>query len=652
MTVANAPHSGLVVFAFALAITVVAFVYGANYLNFLQFSQDFNPVHFAKLYVHNDMPSLDDSEVGTNARTYGLVSMYFWLAVVAEAIWTDGAYVVYALYTLASVPFFAFAFFCLGRAYIGSALGGIAFVGMIAAMDAAIYRLNLGYGFSLFNFAYVNDFTLAFGALSLASMMQTRYVATGLLLMVALILNPTIAVHFLCISLGTVILRELMTQRQIPIRPVLAILIPAAIGIIGALVQVKLAVPHPNPIDAEIRAIAIRTYGHSSIHYGGLLPYIRTMVSLLLAFCLYSLYLRKQDSAPAGWRGGQPLAWTVVVGLILMPGIWYWLSYTYTPALFITTGPSKFLLAAVVLAALVLTDVVFRTIKDFPALSVLVFVGALIVIFAIPYINARAGAYRVLPFVVFSGLVLSFATSRNWRVVILLQSIEQALTSFISDTERLQAIAKTIIAGALAATFVVGAAMPLIDGRLDYAQEFRSFKRELTQHLDGESILVPYTAPGSTHSRFGAFKSVVLRTDTRAGAILFWSVGRNAYFNDRLRHENEERVFRAANLPTWKEALSDHRREWEKAPRQYLTGASKQNGRVSFTQPKVFELVRERRQALQKRLADYSWPDFQAFACRIGGTHVVYFKDVAQSAPANALIEAPQFVLYPACTDA
>lgn len=637
----------LVVFSFSIGS-----IYFSHYLDLLQFGQDYNPVHLAKLFLNNDLPILDDSEIGSNANYLGLSSIFFWLGIIAEFTHENGAYVIWALYSFFDIPLFFISIYFFGYALSRKPIIGLITLGVLTFANEAVFRLNLGYDFTLFQFVYWNDYAISCSIFSLSAFFLGKIRTAGTLILLALLINPSIGIYFYLFTCAYIFLHDnrfnLLDARFFPYIAL------GVLGVLGAFIQVKLATPNFNPIDSELRNISIRTYGHAAIHIHSFLIYILVIFGMIFASIIYLRSVNYLQVSSQSNLNRKLFAKLLVIFILVIPLIWYWISYVIFPDLFILSMPSKSLYVVVLISSFMFSEIWYTIFKRLPLTCV-------ILILVIGLFSAVIGTF--LTKISFFGLFLlgfiilntsnifyrfnaSFKKIDSFSTQYILIKFIKPFHKFTKNTRIYKKQSLHVLATLLLlAPITIKAIISTVDGRFEHAAEFRKFKELIVDTVPKNSILIPYTVNSENNTSIISFTSIVLRTDTRLGGLIYWSLGRNAYFNDKLRHENEQLFYSAAGINLWNDIVARDRLEKQFDPLRYFTGINFKGVESFFGKPTVINGPLDAYKDLYKKTNDMNLIEFSKYASSVGATHIILSKDKNTPWPTEPFLSTDQFGL-------
>jgi hypothetical protein len=115
--------------------------------------------------------------------------------------------------------------------------------------------------------------------------------------------------------------------------------------------------------------------------------------------------------------------------------------------------------------------------------------------------------------------------------------------------------------------------------------------------------------------------------------LIFWSLGRNAYFNSQERLKIEERCYRAAGIDVWNDTIA----KLEKAKQEnwllYYLGISLKPSFKIAKSTSVWSVTEEDYNKLRDFVKNATLADFADYGRRIGATDILICKDPEQKVP-------------------
>lgn|GEM_PF-6278507 len=593
----------------------------AHIPEYILLDQDYNPLHFGQLFWGQDWPALDDHEVGENARTLALSNAYYLLPTLLFKLGLPFGFWA-GLQLLVGLPALLLGLYRLSYVLFGNPL--------LAALTALhfhvalwLFRLNVGYPLHFDQMLYSGDLNHIPASFFLAFLLAGRYARAGGTVLVLACLNPTYGFNGFLILAAVV--GWLAVKKRSLDRASLTALLLAGAGLAAAWVMVSLATPVQAPVGQAVRDFSIRTYGH-------LVPHIFTRdwaVSMFFLAALLGLalawerYFRPRTGDPGPAEVGTIL--NLLAALFILHGLLlYLLLYRYQPRLLILLTPSKICFFLIFVANAYLCRALYAGLSKPPPGSLLVVPYLFFLLYFGGLEGPAAAAVLLLSLVLLSAGLLKPHPSPTW-----------------TGQAPWLAVSALVLLTAWSAWATI---YPLGEDRFKYARAFLDIQLKIKAALDRDSILVPYRLPEADNP-YGPFTSFAMRTYSRRGALIFWSLGRNAYFNSRRRLEMEEAAFGPAGIKVWEEILAQAGEAKQEDPLLYYFGLrTRPCCSISKSTP-PWRILLDKIQRLKSYLDGLTLPGYLDYARRLGASHVLVCRDPGQEVGGEVVVQNPSFAV-------
>ena len=619
-------------FALILGVIFISrFPYVANLEAVILLNQDFNPEHFGHLFFDNDIPSVDDSEAGENARTFSLTSIYYWLPLLAYQIgvpfqFFSGFHALFVLPTLA-----------LGVYRLALALFNNPKIACLAVLiflfkDFALFRLNLGYPILLNSTIYHSDPAYIFVIFSLLAMLEKRLILVALWIGVLVLLNPTWAVTLTaCFGLHLLFQGHFWSPKR-------SIFISFSIIGLAAFVVymfVTAATPITNPVPELTRDLAIRGNSHLNPHIS--MPTVFLMAQLVIIFGLiFALSVEHRlakGSAPSKQRAcARNLGFAMVAGYLIFGWISYWFLYVTAPKLLVVIAPAKFF---IIIAIYLIPYVAFALYLIWKRIAMSVVIVLALAVFvlnptSIAHVrDARMVAAVLVPFLLlalfaiwitfrFQGASVPDLRVKWWLLIAVF------LIDFLQTTTK---IFRT--------------------GEIEAAKAFHQIQLEIHSTVVANAVFVPYRYAGVTGNHFGPFRNWAFRTYSRRGGLVFWAFGRSIYFNTILRQDTEEACYAAFGIELWGSLLRESELALRRDPLYYYTGI-RFDGLMPHLDPTpIWKILIKPYEDMKEKISAMSLEEFKRSAAIMGATHIIVSRAPGIGQELHGLVENEYFVVVP-----
>ncbi len=611
---------GFPVLAIALVLVLVQLPVMQNLKAYALTNQDFNPVHFARLFLSHDIPESDDCEVGPRRDLFVFSTAYFWLPLIGHGLGLPLETTIF-LHGLFGPALFFLAMYLLSvsifhdrEAAIFSSLAF--FLGRFAW-----FRLNIGYPLLLLESYYYNDLNHIFviGALTML-VRGNSGMAVGIT-SALVFFNPTYAINLAVPVFLFSILQSGWNSNRKKILLHLS-LFSMAVGLDYLLLSGIRPDFHPAPVAA--RNLAIMTYGHIAPHARFIGLFLTAHVILLGSLCFAHFCPQPQGAETVGNR-------RTSIQAVLISHVWmlllYVLLFSFSPSLFVMISPSKMLMIS--------------------AIFTWVFVGQAVFMFL-----TIGGFRRWISLLAIALATFSLAGSHHRMFLLVLLGIfgGRMIDRFCSFPENSRP------QGARPAHILLLAILPLIGvlletrwlkaGCFEVPQSFLQVQEWIRAQTPPNALFVPYRAKTITRNPFGIGGNFPFRTYSRRGTVAF-GMGRNVYFDSLRRHLNEDFLLRASGEPGWDDLLEKMNQALKEDSLQFLWGISCHPDQNLFGPSGALQLFSDTVERSRTRLNALDLPMFDAFARLVGATHILVCKDPWIEPPPACIYSNDFFAVLP-----
>lgn len=616
-------------FFIVLAIVICSRIpFVANLHAVILLNQDFNPEHFGRLFLDNDIPAADDSEAGENASTFSLVSIYYWLPLLFYRI---------------GVPFEAFAglhamlvlpLIAIGIYRLALSLFEIPRIACLAVLiflfkDFALFRLNLGYPLLLNSTIYQSDTAYIFVIFALGAMASGRVISTAVWIAGLALLNPTSLVTLTTCFAFYLLFSGRLRRAD---RWTIASIVMIGLGALVAFAFVSAATPIRDPAPVAARALAIIGNAHLNPHISMPLVFIVAQI-VIAAGLIYSVFVErmlKQGETNVKQRAdARCLSYAVLGAYVLLGWIGYWILFVTVPEWQLIIAPAKiFMVAAIFLSAYAAFALHSAWVR-FPVFVVCVLALAVyfIDLSRLARMQSWSGAALVLMCVILAAIPVGFlARGKLGKDALMLRTfwLHALIAVFLCD-------------------FGERATRVFRSGELDVAQAFYEIQMQIKARIPIDSIFVPYRYRGTVTNQYGPFRNWPFRTYSRRGGFVFWSFGRTMYFNTNLRHNLEATHYAAFGINLWDEVLREADAARRENPFFYYTGVRFDGGMPRMEATPIWTILSAPYDELKDRLLRMSLDEFKQRAAAMGASHVIVSLDPGKGREPGAIVENGYF---------
>lgn len=620
-------NPGLAIVLAVILLSRIPFLLDIHAITLL--NQDTNAEHFGRLFLNHDIPVQDDSEVGENARTFSLVSIYFWLPLAFFRLGVPFEFLA-GLHLLFVLPLAALGIYRLSMSIFGDR--HIAVLGMLVFLfgDFLFFRLNLGYPLLLNRAHYYSDGNVVPILFALSAMLDRRHLASSVWIALLALCNPTSAVSLTACYLMFMILSGDLGRKTPGI--MLSFVIIAS-GALLSFVFVRLAMPIQFPAPEAARDLAI--LGNAHFH-----PHISNPVTFLLAQATfacgmsYAIFVERRADriSTHAVQSSRSYCMSVAMLALYISFGWgaYWILFVTSPTLALVFAPAK----AFVIVAL----------------------------FLCPYLgHALYRAWQRLPMwtvVAVAFLVLGFEFNLIWtgRYLLVIATFCVALTvasrylpRAIDDGRkgRYRSLLFAALFLVLVSDFGWNATKIFRSGEVAVARAFYDIQLQIREKTPASAFFVPFRYAGTTTNPFGAFRNWPFRTYSRRGANLFWLAGRNIYYNSARRHALEVSSYAAFGIDLWDSVITKARTERQANALLYFTGIHIDGWRPRAESCAIWSTLVEPYDMLKRKVAAMNLDEFRIAAEALGATHILVSRDPGMGPKLNGMLGNEYFVVVP-----
>ncbi len=623
-------HRLFVLILAAIFISRVPFL--ANLHAVLLLNQDFNPEHFGHLFFENDIPAADDSEAGENAGTFSLVSIYYWLPLLAYRIGVPFQFFS-GLHALLALPLLSFGIYRLTLALFGNPKIACLAVLVFLFKDFALFRLNLGYPILLNSTIYQSDPAYIFVLFSISAILEKRQMMAASWIAMLGLLNPTSAATLgACYVLYLGFSGELRPMSR---KTFISLLIIGFAAFV-AFVCVTAATPLRNPAPEAARGLAILGNSHLNPHIS--MPAIFLAVQcLIFAGLIFTIFVERSLAASQIETDrrtcARQLGYALFAAYLIFGWCGYWLLYVMSPALLVMVAPAKIFMVAAIYLAPYVAYALYWVGNRYP-IGTVTAVG-----FGVVFVDKTWLVWlRTADASIVGGLLLC-----------LLIVVLGALMARYTRLERRQASSMWLYAVITLFLYDFGQSATRIfrSGDVAVGNAFYQIQLQIKKQTPSDSIFVPYRYPGTLSNPYGPFRNWPFRTYSRRGGFGFWAVGRNIYFNSARRHELESAGFAAFGVDFWDSVLGEADAAKRRDPLFYYTGIRTDGGMPRLEATPVWTILAKPYDALQETVSKMTLDEFKKRSAALGASHVIVSRDRGAGTELHGLLENDYFVVLP-----
>ncbi|HEU6436417.1 MAG TPA: hypothetical protein VE028_03125 [Nitratidesulfovibrio sp.] len=474
----------------------------------LVLTQDYNPVHFGRLFLGAAMPPQDDSEYGESPGRYSFSSL---IMVLAPLLTRCGAplHTLVAMHIAAAYPMLCLGLYGLTLAITGSAYAALLGVLLFAFRDFSLFEINRNYPVLINKKYYYTDMFYAFCAFALWATAQGATGAAAAWTGLTVLCNPLLGANLALIVCGSWFIALFAgAAPQMFILPAAGIAACVAV----AYINIRMATRDFKPCaDQQAREACIRVYPEISPHSMAPENYAVAM-GVLLAFLVGGLIL-SLSRAGAPQPGGLALPISALLVFILWTNVAYWLLYTRAIFVFLKTCPGKSLIPLTLLAVPTVAEAAANLLASMPLCILLAM---------------AVWQWHLKPVAGDEWL------RRYWLALacaVLLWCLLAPGSSIIAPYTEIG----RILAPALLAWSALGESLAFLrNGSLHRARAQLDIAQKIRDALPGDACFLPYrlteNAPNLLVSDFA------FRTFSQRGMLHYWYLFRIAYFDSAQRY--------------------------------------------------------------------------------------------------------------------
>ncbi len=572
---------------------------------YLLLNQDYNPTHLGQIFWGEEWPRLDDHEVGENARYLAWTNIYYLIPTLAYKLGVPFNFW-YGLHLLLGMPLLLLCQYFLAYVLFRNP-GQACFAALNFHFAKWIFELNFGYTLVFDYSIYQGDIPHIPAAAFLVFLIRGNLALAGLCSLVLSLLNPTYGVNAWIILMSWMVWR--WWRRGYAPEGMIPAGLLAGAGVLGAYVLVTLATPIKAPVPQEVRDFCILTYFHFTPHIFAFKYWVLTasLFGLLLGAWCIDRWRRPPGEVDNPREPARVMGFFLFIFLFYYLGV-YFLLYVASPSVFILFSPSKSGLFLVFLANAYFSLALYNLLGSY-----------------LPYSLLPISVYAYLVYRDQTGMLVAAVLGLIWVLGIV------ALIAKKSPGFEFRPMVWSQ-AGAVALLLLYSCGVTLAQlysPRMTHAAQLYDVELKIKESIPKDAIFVPYNPPGSTNT-FGPFRGHPLRTFSRRGVLIYWSLLRNAYFNSQERMAHEVRAYReAGGIDVWGNMLAKARKSREEEPLRYYLGIRTNPFQIEKTSYN-WEIVLQEK----KKLKDYIYPvnleDYLDYGRRLGATHVLICKDPAR----------------------
>ena len=627
-------------------------------------NQDCNLRHFTLLFWNNDIPLIDDNLAGENARYMGFSQLYFAIPLLCYKIgiplfvfeWShilfDIPSLLVGLYTLSYVmtrktamSVFAsfFTFYCLSDLWSG-----------------------FGYPLEMKNILYYSDFALVPISFFLAVLCSGRIVLSGAFAALTVLFHPTLGVNC-CILLFMRTALGCLYYKEEKLKAIISLGIAGTACLIAAFfVSWSFS---PEHIDPEIRNILIASYGHLIPQINGRFFY-RLAFLVLLVLAGIVMFRRKINFIQNAPESTFLTTKSLLAASIIQPIGVYAFTIVFLPTIYIMLSPSRFWMLPLIFVSVFIGQAVYKLIEKMGTLPILAFLSLSLWSIKIPpcYIflkysqyfcfaillgialhslnkeklfafyynfrNKKLSHYDLL--LLGGGLLLADLAVYYWRqahyfaVIAALLLAEHLIyewfnSDFFMKSARALAIMLLFVMIGLN-SFVV-----LNNPMLEIKHYEYDICKQINEKLPENAILAPYRSTVFSSNPLLNYYPCALRTYSRRGAIYYWQIGYNAFFNSKMRYDIEDRCFKAAGVDVFGTLIGKSRKLRKENILGYYFGSENESDLTHSEN--VRDILLSSMSEFKNKIKNMSLDEFMNYASKIKVTHLIIPYDAGKLPP-------------------
>lgn len=620
-------NPGLAIVLAVVLLSRIPFLLDIHAITLL--NQDTNAEHFGRLFLNHDIPERDDSEVGENARTFSLVSVYFWLPLAFFQLGIPFEFLA-GLHLLFVLPLATLGIYRLSISIFGDR--HIAVLGILVFLvgDFLFFRLNLGYPLLLNRAHYYGDINVVPILFSLSAMLDRRHLASSVWIALLAICNPTSAVSLTACYLMFIILSGDLGRRTPGIMLSFVIIASAALL---SYVFVKLAMPIQIPAPEAARELAI--LGNAHFH-----PHISNPVTFLLAQAIfvcglsYAIFVERRADRMSthAVQGSRPYCMSVAMLALYISYGWgaYWILFVTSPALALVFAPAKVFVIVALFLCPYLGHALYRSWQRLPMWTLV------------------AVALLVLGFeskLLWTGRYLLVIAIFCFAVTVVSRYLPRAIER--GQREHYRSLLFAALFLVLVSDFGWNATKIFRSGEVAVARAFYDIQLQIKDKTPASAFFIPFRYAGTTANPFGSFRNWPFRTYSRRGANLFWLAGRNIYYNSARRHALEVSSYAAFGVDLWDSAIAKARAERQANAFLYFTGIHIDGWRPRAESSPIWSTLAEPYDMLQRKVAAMNLDEFKIVAKALGATHILVSRDPGMGPELNGMLGNEYFAVVP-----
>jgi hypothetical protein len=565
-----------------------------NWQEHLVLSQDWNPVHFGRLALDDDMPAADDSEYGENPRRYRYVCLAMYLPTVLArlGIPVESAAVVHVAL---AYPLLALSLYGLTFAATGSAYAALLGVLLFALRDFSFARLNRNLHITLNQYYSYNDLYYSFCGFAMWAALLGRPLTAAVWTGLTVLCHPMLGANLAVVVCGSWAFSLLATASVGDFLAPLGLLLAClALAFAGVRLATKDFVSCNDP---EAQESCLRVYPE-------LTPHALTPVDYYIAMAMLLIFLGAgliQALTPA--QGATPGTLAMYAGGLTVFLAWaigaYWLFYTRWLPLYQMTAPGKALVPLTLLAL--------------P-----------------PVAQAWAGLLDSVPLLVLVALAawrwyLEPGDAGRWfRRYWLVLAAGVGLSLVLLPPHPLLApysLAGRVIAPAFLAWAVLRESLFFFKSpERARARAQLDIARQVRQTMPAEACFLPYNLTEDAPNLL--WKCFAFRTFARRGYFTYWCVFRNAYFDSLLRYQNASKACAFLGIDLWTTLRESLKTLRASEPLHFFTGI-KRLWPLEISPCTPLGQVRLDLDMRIRQNAAQPLPQFMRFARKMKATHLL-----------------------------
>lgn len=604
---------------------------------FVLLAQDFNPTNFALYYLNNDLPAADDVEVGENKRTFVFSTAYFYMQLVFYKLGVPFEFF-NKLHIVLGYPLLLLSLYFLAYAILKDKIFAV-FAALFFYQNMWIFDMNIGYPI-LFNYnIYIGDLDHIPAVLMMAFLISGRFTAAGASCMFLTLLNPTYGGNATIILFAYTVLGRNPLKRIKKMAPALGL---ALAGVAITFMMIHFSTPYHNPVPKDIHDFCIRIYGHITPHIYDPKIFLQKflfMVCVMVFAMIFEKYIRKwlrTEENPAALRFTR-----VFTAILILNGfVLYCVLYAVNPSLFILLSPSKTVIFAVMMVSVYLALAFYILIRwSRWAYGILFFFCYMLLL------TQNPGQWFFMPG------KWPFLWKPDTKIAILLAiavclCIHTCIIKLKSENTKSTSYAS--VACVLLLLFLTAKDMSraiINNPNIKYATAMYDLQMKMRGKLPGDALLTPYKIPGSSNI-FGQFAQWPIRTYSRTGGLVYWTISKNAYFDSKEIMDREMRAYSSAGIDLWPKLMRESRRLVKENPFLYYFGITIKDGNIRYNETASWSMTKTIMLSLKNKVDGFGFNQYLNYVGEIGATHVVICRDPEHKGPAvKAIVENDYFAV-------